>query len=178
VWERSVHPNPNPFSLSITGRLVLRLGVKVLLQRHTKLLPQRLELLEILLVLTLVLDLGLETLENTDGGGEVVHPAGGLQGSDDDAGRGDKIVGEGVVEVALELEDILNTIKLLLEPSSELLEGLLGVLATSATRNGRAEGSRSVKRQGRGPGDGAEGGAAGSCAEDGLHDGQLSRFVN
>lgn len=49
-------------------------------------------------------------------------------------------------------------------PSSELLEGLLGVLATSATRNGRAEGSRSVKRQGRGAGDGAEGGAAGSCA--------------
>ena len=41
------------------------------------------------------------TLENADGGGKVVDPPGGLEGSGDDGGRGDEIVGEGVVEVAL-----------------------------------------------------------------------------
>ena len=33
------------------------------------------------------------------------------QGSSDDGGRGDEIVGEGVVEVALELEDILDLLE-------------------------------------------------------------------
>jgi hypothetical protein len=41
------------------------------------------------------------TLEDADGGREVVDTAGGFQGGGDDLGRGDEIVGEGVVEVAL-----------------------------------------------------------------------------
>jgi hypothetical protein len=44
------------------------------------------------------------TLEDANGSGEVVHPPGGLQGSDENGGRGDEIVGESVVQVALELE--------------------------------------------------------------------------
>lgn len=55
------------------------------------------------------------TLEDTDGSREVVDTAGSLQGSDDDGRRGDEIVGEGVVEVALELKDVLDVIEFLLE---------------------------------------------------------------
>lgn len=41
------------------------------------------------------------TLEHPDGGGEVVDPAGGLEGSGEDLNGGDEIVGEAVVQVAL-----------------------------------------------------------------------------
>lgn len=41
------------------------------------------------------------TLEDADSGGEVVDSPGGAESSGEDGGRGDKIVGEGVVEVAL-----------------------------------------------------------------------------
>ena len=54
------------------------------------------------------------TLEYPDGGGEVVDAPGGSEGSDDNAGGGDKIVGESVVEVALQLEDVLDVLELLL----------------------------------------------------------------
>lgn len=40
---------------------LLLLGVKLLLQRHTELFSEGLKLLEVLLVLALVLDLGLDT---------------------------------------------------------------------------------------------------------------------
>lgn len=46
------------------------------------------------------------TLENSDGGSEVVDPSGGTESSSDDSGRGDEIVGESVVEVALDWEAI------------------------------------------------------------------------
>jgi hypothetical protein len=77
------------------------LRVEVLLEEDAELLAQRLELCEVLLVLALVLNLGLDTLEDTDGGGEVVDAAGSLEGSDDNGRRGNEIVGEGVVQVAL-----------------------------------------------------------------------------
>lgn len=41
------------------------------------------------------------TFEDTDSSAKVVDPSGGLEGSGDDRGGGDEIVGEGVVEVAL-----------------------------------------------------------------------------
>lgn len=101
--------------------LLLGAGVKVLFQLDAQLLAQGRELLEVLLVLLLILDLGLDTcwkpvsisrdtcvcvclcrwtlrtLEDPHGGGEVVDPPGGLKCGGADAGRGDKIVGEGVV---------------------------------------------------------------------------------
>lgn len=42
------------------------------------------------------------TFENADSSSKVVDSPGGLEGSGDDGGRRDEIVGEGVVEVALE----------------------------------------------------------------------------
>lgn len=54
------------------------------------------------------------TLEYPDGGREVVDAPGGSEGSDDNAGRGHEIVGEGVVEVTLQLEDVLHALELLL----------------------------------------------------------------
>lgn len=48
------------------------------------------------------LELGEErTLENSDGGREVVDPSGGLEGGNDDRWRGNKIVCESVVQVSL-----------------------------------------------------------------------------
>ena len=54
------------------------------------------------------------TLEYPDGGREVVDAPGGSEGSDDDAGGGHEIVGESVVEVTLQLEDVLHALELLL----------------------------------------------------------------
>ena len=54
------------------------------------------------------------TLEYPDGGREVVDAPGGSEGSDDNAGGGDEIVGESVVEVTLQLEDVLDVLELLL----------------------------------------------------------------
>jgi hypothetical protein len=96
---------------------LLLLGVKFLLQRHTKLFSEGLELLKVLLVLALVLDLGLDTFKDADSSTEVVDPSGGLEGGSNHRGSRDKIVSEGVVEVALKLENILDTVELLLEPA-------------------------------------------------------------
>jgi hypothetical protein len=41
------------------------------------------------------------TLEDAHGSGEVVHSAGGLEGGNEDRGRGDEIVSESVVQIAL-----------------------------------------------------------------------------
>jgi hypothetical protein len=43
----------------------------------------------------------VRTLEDADGGGEVVDSPGGPEGGGHDGGGGDEIVGEGVVQVAL-----------------------------------------------------------------------------
>jgi hypothetical protein len=140
--------------------LVGLLGIHVLLEHDAELLAQRLELSEVLLVLALVLDLGLDaclgnqsvsvpicgsgsggyfphggggrTLEDADGGGEVVDSPGGPEGGGQDGRGGDEIVGEGVVQVALwlldgagdgdktgrraylKLENVLDAVKLLL----------------------------------------------------------------
>jgi hypothetical protein len=60
------------------------LGEEVLLELDAELLAQALELVEVLLVLALVLDLGLDALEDADGSGIVVDSSGGLEGGDDD----------------------------------------------------------------------------------------------
>lgn len=87
--------------VAIRGDLFGLLGVQVLLQGDAELLAQGLQLVEVLLVLLLVLDLGLDALEDADGRGVVVDAAGGLEGGHEDRGRGHQIVGEGVVQVAL-----------------------------------------------------------------------------
>lgn len=48
------------------------------------------------------------TLEDADGSGKVVDAAGGLEGGGNDGGRGDEIVGKGVVQVALKRLAQLN----------------------------------------------------------------------
>jgi hypothetical protein len=91
----------------IGSRLFGLLGVQVLLQHDAELLAQGLELVQVLLVLAVVLDLGLNALEDADGGGKVVHSAGSLEGGSDDRGGGDEIVGKGVVQVALKFRQSL-----------------------------------------------------------------------
>lgn len=106
------------------------LRVHVLLEHDAELLTQGLELGQVLLVLALVLDLGLDacaiccqsnglwdpggvgprifpawglsrTLEDPDGGGVVVDSPGSPESGGENGGGGNEIVGEGVVQVAL-----------------------------------------------------------------------------
>jgi hypothetical protein len=59
---------------------------------------------------------GIVTLEDSHGGREVVDATGSLESGLDDGGGRHQVVREGVVEVALELEDIRDRVKLLLVP--------------------------------------------------------------
>lgn len=63
--------------------------IQVLLKYDAQFFAQRLQLVEVLLVLVLVLDLGLDTLEDAHGCRVVVNSPGGLQGGLDDGGGGD-----------------------------------------------------------------------------------------
>ena len=78
------------------------LRVEFLLQQNAELLLQRLQFVKVLLVLALVLDLGLDALEDSHGGGVVVDSSRGLEGGLYNGGGGDEVVGEGVVQVALD----------------------------------------------------------------------------
>lgn len=53
---------------------------------------------------------GEPTLEDSDGGGEVVDATGSAEGSGDDGGRGDEIVGKAVVEVSLEFCQLVRRV--------------------------------------------------------------------
>lgn len=74
----------------------------------TQLGNNRLELFQISLVLSLVLHLFLDALQDPDGRGVVVHLSRRLQRALDDSRGGDEIVGETVVQPSLELEDVLD----------------------------------------------------------------------
>lgn len=102
-----------------------KLGVQVLLEGDTKFLAEGLELVKVLLVLPGVFDFGFDSLEDTDGSWEVVHTSGSTEGSYDDGGSWDQVVGEGIVKVALKLEDVVHSIEFLLIPSRELFKRFL-----------------------------------------------------
>lgn len=144
VWERSEREHVTCLLLA---------GVELFPESNAELLAERVEGLEVLLVLLLVLDLGLDALEDANSGGEVVDAAGSLQGSSEDLNGRDKVVGEAVVEVTLELENILDTVEFLLESGRELLICLVIVLTGAANRGG------------------AEAGAVDSQSHGGLHPG-------
>jgi len=94
-------------------------------RRHTQLLPDTLELIQISLVLLLVLDLLPDTLEDPNGGGVVVDTTSSAEGSLDDGRRGDQIVREAVVETALDFEQILSLLEELDVALGEGFESLL-----------------------------------------------------
>lgn len=118
--------------------------------RLTKLLNDGLELSEVSLVLALVLDLLLDTLKDADGGGVVVDLAGCAEGSLDDVGRGDEVVGEAVVEAALELEEVTDLREEGLVALVELLVRLLGLVRRVAGGWGLAESTRMAGGEGGG----------------------------
>lgn len=98
-----------------------------LLEADAEFFPYGLELLEVFFILRLVFHLHLDTFEDSDGGGKIIHAAGSAKGSYDDRGGGDEIVGEGVVQVALELENVLDAIEFVLVSLCKLLKRLLAV---------------------------------------------------
>ena len=95
-------------------------------RKRTKLLAERLELIKVLLILLLVLNLLLDALKHPDCGRVVVHATGGTNSGFDDGGGRDKVVGETVVEAALDLEEILSRLE---EVDVALREGLKRLLA-------------------------------------------------
>ena len=97
--------------------------------RLTKLLSQALKFIKISLVLLLVLNLLLDTLENADGGRVVVHATRSAECGLDDRGRRDEVVGEAVVEPALHLKEVLG---LLEESDVALRKGLKSLLVVGA----------------------------------------------
>ena len=60
----------------------------------------------------------MHTLEYSHSRRIVVDSSRGSQGSGDDGGGGDEVVGEGVVEVALQLEDVLHLLEFFLVSAS------------------------------------------------------------
>lgn len=70
-------------------------------KERTELLHDRLQLLEVSLVLALLLNLDLDALDSSDGSGEVVASSGGSDHGLDHVDRGDEVVGEAVVHASL-----------------------------------------------------------------------------
>lgn len=106
---------------------LLVLGVEFLLERDAELSSETLESLEILLILTFVLDLGADaciwvsgeqrrsagygyrrTFENSDGSGEVVDATSCAESSRENLNGRDEIVGKSVVQVALRSHELVN----------------------------------------------------------------------
>ena len=100
---------------------IMGLCVELLLELDTELLTDTLEGVYVLLVLGLVLDLLLDALKDTDGGGVVVDTPAGAESRLNDLGGGDEVVGEAVVEAALELKEVLYRVK---EADVARVEGL------------------------------------------------------
>ena len=69
-------------------------------RKRTKLLAERLELIKVLLILLLVLNLLLDTLEDPDGSCIVIDATRGTNGGLDNGGCGNEIVGENEIESA------------------------------------------------------------------------------
>lgn len=95
----------------------------------TELLPERLKLVKVRLVLLLVLNLLLDTLEDPDCSRVVIDTAGSADGRLDDRGGGDEIVREAVVEAALDFEKVLGRLEEVDVTLVERLERLLSVCA-------------------------------------------------
>lgn len=148
VWERSEREHVTCLLLA---------GVELFPESNAKLLAERVEGLEVLLVLLLVLDLGLDayfrsmvsivqqrvlcwgvqewghTLEDANSGGEVVDAAGSLQGSSEDLNGGDKVVGEAVVEVTL--KDREDRVSRMIRSRCDLVTGHQQGCPTVTTRS-------------------------------------------
>lgn len=87
----------------------------------TELLADGSEFLEILLVLLSILDLDLECLKQSDGGGVVVDASGGLESLFEHRGGGNQIVREDVVEETLDLEKVISFVEFLFESGNVLV---------------------------------------------------------
>lgn len=100
--------------------------------KRTQLLPNRLQLIQIRLILRLVLHLLLNPLEDPDRRRVVVHPPSCAERGLADRGGRDEIMSEAVVQTPLDLEQVLGIVEEIDIALGEGLERLLlvrGVLA-------------------------------------------------
>lgn len=124
VWVRCARsksdvPSHFPYSRSVAPPHYSRL---------TKLIDNGLQLLNVCVVLALVLDLLLDTLENANGGSKVVDLARSTKSSLNDLGGRHKVVCKSVVEATLQLEEVGHRSEEGAVASVELLVGLLGLV--------------------------------------------------
>lgn len=139
------------------------LTVQLFLSVDAKLLNCRLKLVQVCLVLPLVLNLFLNTLQDPHSGSVIIDLPSSLKSGIDDFGRRDKVVGKGVVETSLKLEKVRDRLEEGFVSSVERLVrlGLIAVSTpgseTDSGKGDRADGSRN---SGAGPkessGDGRE----------------------
>ena len=92
-------------------------------RKLTQLGDGRLQLIQVRLVLSLVLDLFLDTLQNPHRRRVIIHLSGSLQSSLDHIGGRDQIVSETVVETSLEFKDVFDVGE---EGLVSLVEGFVG----------------------------------------------------
>jgi len=134
-------PSPGRWALSSSTRPPPRPAVAP--RRHaqpllnsllTELLDDRVQLLQVRLVLSLVLRLERQALQDPHRRGEVVAPSGGLERLGEDSDRGDEVVRERVVEASLELKPVAAGREELLVSLVEVLVRLGLVLVRARAR--------------------------------------------
>jgi hypothetical protein len=99
----------------------------------TKLFANTLQLIQISLVLLLVFDFLLDTLEYPHGSSIIIDASGCTEGSLDNRRRGNEIMGEAVVESSLNLEKVLSGLEEADISFSKALKSLLTVCAGGKT---------------------------------------------
>lgn len=123
--------------------------------KRTEFLAQRLQLINIRLVLRLVFHLLLDSLKHADSSSVVIDTSGSTNGGLYNGSRRYEIVGEAVVKPPLDLEQILRVLEKGDISLRERLEGLLGMTRGGAGENG---GGTCAPGDERGPGSSAEDG--------------------
>jgi hypothetical protein len=77
----------------------------------TKILNNRLQFIQVRLVLSNILDLFLDTLQDPNSGSVIVNLSSALQSFRDDLSSWDEIVGETVVESSLEFKEVRTVLE-------------------------------------------------------------------
>lgn len=128
--------------------------VQLFLSADAKLLNCRLKLVQVCLILSLVLNLFLNTLQDPHSGSIVIDLPSSLKSSVDNFSRRDKVVGKGVVETSLKLEKVRDRLEEGLVSSVERLVRL-GLIAVSTpgseADSGKSDRAERSRNDGSGP---------------------------
>lgn len=105
------------------GQRIFGVHIKNNRNKPTQLLNRPLQLVQVRLVLSLVLDLFFDTLQDTHSGGVVVDLTGTSERGVNDLGGRDEIVCKAIVQASLQLEEVVARGEKILVAGVECLEG-------------------------------------------------------